>query len=446
MTVFLAPAALLADGWHDTVAIEVDAAGTITGVRPDATPSGADRLSGPIIPGIPNAHSHAFQRAMAGAAERRTAAADSFWTWREQMYRVALRIGPEALQAVAAQLFVELLKRGYTSVAEFHYLHRDPAGNEYADPAELSRRVLAAAAETGMRLTLLPVIYAHAGFGARPLQEDQRRFRADLDWVHQLVEAVRPELQRHGFGWGVAPHSLRAVTTDMLRHIPAAFPQCPIHIHVAEQQPEVEAAVAATGRRPIELLADSVALDARWNLVHATHATPDELGMVARSGAVAVLCPTTEANLGDGIFDLPTLQSAGGRIAIGSDSNICADPAEELRWLEYGQRLARQARCVAGTGSIGRSLLDATLAGGAQALGLPIGRLDTGYRADWCVLAPEAGALLETGDDLADQFIFAPRGSMIRDVFVGGRQIIADGHHPKEIAIAEQFTRTIAAL
>ncbi|HET7358834.1 MAG TPA: formimidoylglutamate deiminase, partial [Rhodanobacteraceae bacterium] len=323
-----------------------------------------------VLPGMPNLHSHAFQRAMAGLAERRGQGDDSFWSWRETMYAFAAALGPDDLQAIAAQLYVEMLKAGYTQVCEFHYLHHQPDGTPYADPAAMSLALVEAAREAGIGLTLLPVLYMRGGFDGRPLSPRQRRFGHDVDGFMALFERLRA-LHEPMLRVGIALHSLRAVPEAAMREVldAVAGTGCPIHIHVAEQIGEVQDCLAVHNARPVEWLLDHAPVDARWCLVHATHLTDDELRRAAASGAVAGLCPTTEANLGDGLFPLAAWLDAGGTLGIGSDSHISVSPVEELRWLEYGQRLASRHRNVAARGagkSVGETLWTAALAGGAQ--------------------------------------------------------------------------------
>ncbi|MFZ4408752.1 MAG: formimidoylglutamate deiminase, partial [Paracraurococcus sp.] len=349
MPSFHARAALLPHGWAADVLIEADAAGSIAAVTPGAAPGAADRLRGAVIPGVPNLHSHAFQRAMAGGAERRSPAGqDSFWSWRETMYRFVGLLTPEDAEAVAAQLYVELLEWGFTGVAEFHYLHHQPDGTPYDSIAEMALRHLAAARRTGIGITLLPSLYRHGGiFGAEP-SPGQRRFLNDLDPYLRIVEACRAATAGDPqAAVGMAPHSLRAVTPAMLDALPAL--PGPIHIHAAEQLKEVAECVAATGARPVRWLLDHAPIDARWCLIHATHMDPAETAELAATGAVAGLCPSTEASLGDGTFPLRDYLAAGGRLGIGTDSHVGTSPRDELRQLETSQRLALHERAVATT-------------------------------------------------------------------------------------------------
>ena len=450
MPEFLAAHALLPEGWRRDVRITCDDAGTITAVAADAAGGKARRLRGHVVSGIANLHSHAFQRAMAGGAERRSPAGqDSFWTWRETMYRFALTITPEDAEAIAAQLYAECLTRGFTHIAEFHYLHHAPDGTPYADRAEMAQRLFAAAHTTGIGITMLPSLYRHGGiFGASP-HDGQRRFLNDLDGFHAILERVRATAatQRNA-AWGVAPHSLRAVTPAMLQAVAAL--DCPIHIHAAEQQREVEECLAATGLRPVEWLLRNTPLDARWVLIHATHMTPEETRALAATGAVAGLCPSTEASLGDGIFPLPDYLAAEGRLGFGTDSHVGICPAAELRQLETSQRLALELRSVATDEARphpARGLLDRALAGGAQAAGVAMGAIAPGLRCDLVELDDEHPTLAgRHGDALLDAWCFGPADRMIRSVAVGGRVMVESGRHIREDTIREGFARAMQRL
>ncbi|WP_114393428.1 formimidoylglutamate deiminase [Oleisolibacter albus] len=459
MPSYFAPAARLPQGWVRNVRLEVDGTGTLTAVTPDTVPDrltgdGVERLSGPIVPGMANLHSHAFQRAMAGLAEQAGPAGDSFWSWRRTMYGFVERLTPEDVQAIAAQLYVEMLKAGYTAVAEFHYLHQAPDGRPYADPAALSRAVIAGARAAGIGLTHLPVLYMVGGLDGRPLAQGQRRFAGTpaglLDLLARLAPETGPDLRL-----GLALHSIRAVPARALREAVAGWtdadPAGPLHIHIAEQPKEVEEAEAHLGARPVEWLLGTLALDARWCLIHATHMTEAETRRLAATGAVAGLCPTTEANLGDGLFRWEVWRRNGGRFGVGSDSHISVDAREELRWLHYGQRLISGRRSLDLPGRsphLGARLWLDAAEGGAQALGRPTGRLEPGCRADWLVLDPDHPALLgRDGDLLLDALVFAQAGaSPIRDVHVSGRPVIRDGHHRDEAAIAAAYRRVLDRL
>jgi formimidoylglutamate deiminase len=452
MNVLHAPEALLPSGWARDVRIEVDEAGLIASVAAQARATGAVRLRGPVLPGLADVHCHAFQRAMAGLTEHASSHADTFWSWREVMYRFLAQLTPDDVEAIAAQLYVELLKGGYTSVCEFHYLHHDPAGRPYANPAEMSERIIAAAAATGVALTLLPVLYMTSNFGGEPPTPGQRRFIGTPDAIVAMIATLRKGHPDTRFG--LAPHSLRAVPPDALaaamHALDAVDPTAPIHIHAAEQEKEVADCVAWSGRRPVEWLLDQQGLSARWCVVHATHLSDVETAAFAASGAVAGLCPTTEGNLGDGLFPLARYLERGGRLGIGTDSNVSVSVIEELRWLEYGQRLAERRRSVAATAaspSPGATLYRAALAGGAAASGRPTGAIAPGRRADLLVLDPDAPFLIgRAGDALLDALVFGGNANPICDVYVGGRAAVVGGRHAAEAAIFARFRRALARL
>ncbi|HEY0393557.1 MAG TPA: formimidoylglutamate deiminase [Candidatus Elarobacter sp.] len=426
--------AFLPDGWAPDVALEIAPDGMLVGVRPGAAPGpDAEILDGPVLPGMPNLHSHAFQRAMAGRAERRGASDDDFWTWREAMYALAAALQPDALFGVAREVYGAMLRAGYTVVAEFHYLHRDPSGAWYADKAATSRALIAAAQDAGIAICLLPALYAHAAPGGAPLQARQRRFAAHAEDVLEIAAALRRDHAGDpDVVVGACAHSLRAVTPDELRALLDGAPRdVPVHIHAAEQTREVDAVRAALGAPPVAWLLANHDVGARWCLVHATQVGAAERAQLARSGAVAGLCPTTEANLGDGLFPLGAYLADGGALGIGSDSNVSLSPVEELRWLEYGQRLATRRRIVAGTDanvSCGEALYARAARGGAQACGIVAGTLAPGRRADLVVLderaAPLAGA---PPDELLDRYVFAAERAAPRHVMVRGRWRVRDG-------------------
>ena len=450
-----APHILLSDGWRDDVRLTLDGDGTIVALAADARPEGAAILGGPVIPGMPDTHCHAFQRAMAGLAERAAPGGDDFWGWRRLMYDLQARLDPDGIRAIATQLYVELLKQGYTAVGEFHYLHRQPGGAPYAEPSELSRAVVSAALAAGIAITHLPVLYAHAGFGEEPLGAAQARFRGDAAFVWRIVEDIRSQHRADALvRVGVAPHSLRAVSPALLEELAAAArgaPEAtPVHIHVAEQLREVEDCVGWSGRRPVAWLLDHVAVDADWCLVHATHLDDEELAALAASGAVVGLCPTTEANLGDGIFPLAEFDARGGRFGIGSDSNVSRSPVEELRWLEYGQRLTRLRRNVLASRddpSTGARLWRRAAADGARALAQPAGTIELGRRADLVVLDGDAVELAgRSGNALLDALVFAGDRNLVRDVLVGGRAVVTDRHHPLEEEARGDFVAAVGKL
>ncbi|MBL6455089.1 formimidoylglutamate deiminase [Belnapia sp. T6] len=450
MPAYHAPAALLPDGWARDVLIAADADGRITAVTPGAAPGEARRLPGTVIPGLPNLHSHSFQRAMAGATERRGPdGQDSFWSWREVMYRFSERLGPEEAEAIAAQLQVELLEGGFTSLAEFHYLHHAPDGMPYAVPAEMALRNLAAARATGIGLTLLPVLYRHGGIFGRPPAPGQRRFLNDLDPYLRIVGDCRAAIEGDPqMAVGTAPHSLRAVTPAMLAAV--AGEPGPLHIHIAEQQREVAECLAATGARPVQWLLDHAPVDGRWCLIHATHMHPAETARLAAAGAIAGLCPTTEASLGDGFFPLPEFLAAGGRFGVGTDSHVGTGAREELRLLESGQRLRLEARAVAASATLphpGRFLLEAALAGGAAACGRAIGAIAPGRRCDLVELETSHPLLAgHEGDGLLDAWVFSGQANPIRTVITGGIPRVEAGRHLAAAGIAARFTETMRRL
>lgn len=452
MSVFFAERALLPTGWAENVRIEVDAHGLLSSVQANGSAEGAERLAGPLLPGMPNLHSHAFQRAMAGLAEVAGNPNDSFWTWRELMYRLVGKISPEQLQVIARQLYIEMLKAGYTSVAEFHYVHHDTQGQAYADPAELSLRISTAARASGIGLTLLPVLYSHSGFGGQAPNEDQRRFINSTEQYLKLQQQLGPVLaSQPAQQLGLCFHSLRAVTPEQIAQVLAASDKtCPVHIHIAEQQKEVDDCLAWSGRRPLQWLYENVEVDQRWCLVHATHAQADEVTLMARSGAIAGLCLTTEANLGDGIFPAVDYLAQGGRLGIGSDSHVSLSVVEELRWLEYGQRLRDQRRNRLYRGDqpmVGRTLYDAALSGGAQALGQPIGELAVGKRADWLVLDGNDPYLATASEDgILNRWLFAGGDRQVRDVMVNGQWVVRQGRHAHEEESARAFTEVLRTL
>ena len=442
--------ALVGDEWRRDVLITV-AGRTIAAIAPDTAPTaGSQRFAGVAVPGVANVHSHAFQRAMAGLVERRGPEDDSFWTWREVMYRFLASMTPDDIEAVAAWAYVEMLEAGFTTVGEFHYLHNAPDGRHYADPAETGGRIAAAAAASGIGLALLPSFYAHGGCGGQPPTPGQARFLFDLDGFAKLLESSRRHVARlPGATLGIAPHSLRAVDAPELRALVERWSAGPIHMHAAEQARELEDCVAWSGARPVQWLLDNMSLDGRWCLIHCTHMTPDESARLARSGAVAGLCPITEANLGDGIFEGPRFAAAGGRFAVGTDSNVRIALNEELRTLEYGQRLREQKRNRLGPigDSTGRHLFDTACRGGAQALGLVSGRLAAGQAADIVILDEAHPALVgRNGDPVIDSWIFAAGDGAVRDVFAGGQRVVADGQHARRDDIRHRFAVTMRRL
>ena len=443
--------ALLPGGWARDVRVAVDPGGWIRAVEIDVTPRGARHVPGIAVPGVPNVHSHAFQRALAGLTERGAPEGDSFWTWRKRMYGFLETLDPPAVEAIAAQLFSELLRRGFTSTAEFHYLRNDPAGRAYDDPVEMGHRILSAAERSGMGMTILPTVYRSSDFGGVAPLPAQRRFTASVEDLIGDVAVLGANAPAATVRVGLAIHSLRAASpTDLAVSVEAVRsmdPEIPIHIHVAEQESEVHACEAWSGARPVEWLLDHAPVDRRWCLIHATHLDGAEIDALAASEAVAGLCPTTEANLGDGIFPFAEFVRCGGRWAVGTDSHVGRGPAGELRTLEYGQRLITRTRNVAAGGvarSTARALLGGAWEGGAQACGRRIGRIAPGYRADAVVLDPDHPALAgRTEDDALDSWLFSGEDNPVRDVFVGGEPVVRDGHHVRQDEIVANY-RSVA--
>lgn len=440
--------ALLHSGWARNALLDIADDGRIASIVTDTERGEAEAVAGPLIPGMSNLHSHAFQRAFAGYSERKGPGEDSFWTWRQVMYDFVGRISPEQVEIIAHQLYIEMLKAGYTAVGEFHYLHHDVDGGAYGNFTELSDRVIAAAESAGIAITHLPVLYAHSGFGGQPPSAGQRRFINRGDEYAVLLQDL---FSKHGHKpnvrIGCAPHSLRAVTPDALRDALSALDSldalAPVHIHIAEQTKEVEDCLAWSGKRPVEWLLDNIEVDARWCLVHATHLSDSERTRLAATKAVAGLCLTTEANLGDGLFPAKAYFAEGGRFGVGSDSHVSVSPVEELRLLEYGQRLIHRSRAVLASAeqpSVGRTLWQGASSGGGQALGLDSGIIVPGFRADFVVLDERVPALFGKDEDyLLDAAIFAGNHNPVRDVMVGGRWVVRDGRHADEDAVARRF-------
>ncbi|MRX11545.1 formimidoylglutamate deiminase [Pseudoduganella sp. FT25W] len=449
MSKLFARHALLPDGWAGDVLIEWDATGAITAVTPGAPGDGVERVEY-ALPGMINLHSHSFQRALGGRTEKAGDSKDSFWTWRELMYRFARNITPEHIEAIAAQLFSECLRHGYTSLCEFHYVQRAPNGAMYARPAETAERVIAAARLAGIGMTMLPVLYSYSGFGEKALKPEQQRFKTDAQDVLRIVEALEP-LRDAQVEVGVAPHSLRAASVAQIQEVLATLPKArPVHIHIAEQQAEVQQSLDWSGRRPVQWLLENMNVDQRWCLIHATHLDDEEVSGIARSGAVAGLCPTTEANLGDGLFPLEPFLAQGGRFGIGSDSHVSQSAVEELRWLEYGQRLQHQRRNIAVSDSerhVGDFLWQGALRGGALAAGRPVGALAPGHRADVVVLDDDHpnmfGLVL---DEVLGSFVFSGNDNLVKDVMVGGQWVVRNQQHVAQQAIAARFKQTLAEL
>jgi formimidoylglutamate deiminase len=441
--------ALTPEGWKSDVRITIND-GSIGAVQAGAQAQEGDERHAVVAPAAANLHSHAFQRAMAGLAEVRGKETDTFWTWRETMYRFALMMSPEDVEAVAAQVYVEMLEAGFAAVAEFHYLHNAPDGKPYKEPAEMAGRILSAAGRAGIAITLLPVFYAHSTFGGAPPTPGQRRFVTDMTSFGRLVADCRRLIKEPaGQTIGVAPHSLRAVTPDELAELIALAGQGLIHIHAAEQVKEVEDCVASLGARPVRWLIDHAGVDRKWCLVHATHMDEGETRDLARSGAVAGLCPVTEGNLGDGIFNGAAYIRDGGRYGVGTDSNVSIGVAQELRQLEYAQRLRERARNVfsSAEASCGRTMLEGVWAGGAQALGRKSGRLAPGAAADLLTFRADHPTLAGKVDDqILDAWIFSVGDGLVDCVWSGGLKVVAGGRHVFRDQIAAQFVKTMEGL
>ncbi|MEP7083810.1 MAG: formimidoylglutamate deiminase [Betaproteobacteria bacterium] len=426
---FFASLAYLPDGWARNVAITVDARGYFSEIVPDGESAGAVRIEGVVLPGMVNAHSHAFQRAMVGLSQVAGPAGDNFWSWRTLMYRLALRLSPSQIEAIATWVYTEMLRGGYTHVCEFHYLHGDVDGRPYADPAEISRAVLRAAQRAGIGITLLPVLYMAGGFGGEPARDEQRRFLSTPERLLHILQSLRAEHAANPMvAFGLAPHSLRAVPPAALAEATAGLhaidPALPIHIHIAEQTAEVDACRAWSGRRPVQWLLEHATVGAHWNLVHATHMSAEETRSVAASGANVVLCPTTEADLGDGVFAYADYARARGNFAIGTDSQVCRDWQSELRMLEYSQRLSMRQRNVAAAPghSTGAALFSAALAGGAAAGGLPLGQIAVDARADWVVVRADKLAFAgRAPEHYLDSLIFDHHAPDFADIVIAGQ-------------------------
>jgi formimidoylglutamate deiminase len=470
MSIYRLQSAYLPQGWTRDVLVTVSAQGIIAAIDASAAAEAQratepqrisetviERIDGIVIPGMPNVHSHAFQRAMAGNAEYRLSTRDSFWTWRQAMYTLANRIGPEELRVVATQLFVEMLKAGYTSVAEFHYLHRPSSAAHYAGANLLWEAIGDAADTAGIGLTFLPTLYQSSDFGGAPLKPEQARFALQTDAFLRAIEDRIGAERRGGVGvvrTGAAFHSLRAVPLDQLREAALALramdSSMPVHIHVAEQALEVRACERATGRRPIELLLDQALLTQHWCVVHATHATAEELQGIAAANATVCVSTSTEANLGDGFFDTARFFKANGRLCIGSDSQSTVNPAEELRWLEYQQRLRKRRRVVLATkgeSHVGTRLWRDAAVNGAQAIGQQVGTIAIGRRADWLVLDASHPTMAGAAADTAlDRLLFAGADKSIRDVMVAGRWVVKDRRHGADDQLRESFARIMNGL
>jgi formimidoylglutamate deiminase len=444
------------NGWISNSLISVSSAGVIESIISDSElTEDAELIKGTLLPAIPNLHSHAFQRAFAGFTESRGQANDSFWSWRKIMYQFVDKLNPQQVFVIARQLYIEMLKAGYSSVAEFHYLHHSPSGKAYDDPAEMSHQLVKAAKEVGINLTLLPVYYRYSGFNDQLATEGQRRFIHQPDDYARLLDILFKHYQAEPFiRIGMAPHSLRAVSVvdirkaiDVLDHYDA---KAPIHIHIAEQMAEVNDCLAHTGQRPVQHLYDNFEVNERWTLIHATHINEQETWEMAESGAVTGLCPTTEANLGDGIFPATLYLEQKGTFGIGSDSHSSVSAIEELRLLEYGQRLKHQQRailCDEETTSVGRTLFQGALAGGAQALGHKTGKIVVGYQADWLTLDENNPSLFsKTDDQILDAMVFSTNSNPISQVYVAGKIVIEEGRHILEEESLNAFRKVLTEI
>jgi len=457
MTSLLAKTALLPEGWAENVLISMDEDGIITGVHPgkEKNSKGAEYIDGVVLPGMPNVHSHSFQRAMSGLTERAMGKKDNFWSWRETMYRFLEKIGPEEMEAIAAQLYVEMLKSGYTSVGEFHYIHHQQDGTPYENREELSEHIIQAALKVGIGITHMPVLYAYSGFGKADPGVGQKRFLNNVDALFCIIKSLRKKYKNNPLvRIGFAYHSLRAVSPEMMieadKLIQEIDKTMPIHIHVAEQKEEVDNCVKWSGKRPVEWLLENTSVNKNWCIVHATHMTGDETAALAKTGAVIGICPTTEGNLGDGIFPMQAYWEHKGKFAIGSDSHISVSPIEELRWLEYMQRLKHRKRTIVhkdNLPSVGASLYESALSGGAQALGQNISALEIGHRADLIVLDEEHPSLYgRMRDHILDAFIFAGNNNPVKDVMVAGKWVVRDQVHFKEKEVLKRYKNTIKQL
>jgi formimidoylglutamate deiminase len=445
----------LDDGWAREQLVEITAEGLIAGVGPAGEASVDLVLTGPVIPGMPNLHSHSHQRVLAGLTETRTPGKDDFWGWRDLMYRANRAITPDDLESIARCVFIEMVKQGYTVVAEFHYLHHAPGGDRYAQTDEMSQRLWFAAEDAGISLVLLPVLYTYGGFGQQPLKGAQKRFYNTLEDYLILLDKVRKSADgAANRGYGLAAHSLRAVAPEQLATLDrisrADHSGIPFHIHVAEQLNEVDECIALLGARPVEWLCREIDVDHRWCFIHATHVSGSELEVMAESGVVVGLCPTTEANLGDGLFPATEFVALGGRFGIGSDSQVCSNPAREFQLLEYGQRLKYHRRALVMDSDErhnGNALVHRAVAGGGQACGRSLTGIAVGAPADLIELDPDSPRLaLRSADEALDSWIFSASDNSIRTVIAMGREVVTEGRHTGETVATEQFLKTLKRL
>jgi formimidoylglutamate deiminase len=449
MTTLWAEQALLAEGWARDVRVTITG-DKITAIEADTAPQG-QRL-GILLPAPTNLHSHAFQRAMAGLTERRGPdPRDSFWTWRQLMYRFLDRLTPDDVQTITAFVQVEMAEAGFAAVAEFHYLHHAPGGQAYDNPAEMALRIAAAAAQTGLGLTLLPVLYQFGGCDGRPLGPGQNRFGNTPDQFAAVMEGAATALTSLPADTvlGVAPHSLRAVSVEGLAIAASLRPAVPIHMHLAEQKAEVDEVLAHRGARPTEWLLANADVSDRWCLIHCTQMQPHETLALAKTRAVAGLCPITESSLGDGIFDGVAYAAHGGRWGIGSDSNIRIALSEELRTLDYSQRLRDHSRAALATEhrSTGRVLFEGAARGGAQAAGRDAGAIAVGKLADLVALSGTSPDMAgHQGDTTLDAYIFAGDDRMVTDLWSAGRHLVTNGRHHAHDAVTAAYTECVTKL
>jgi formiminoglutamate deiminase len=450
IVVIFAKRAMLNTGWATEVRLEI-ANGMICGITKNGKAVAGDVVVDTVLPALSNLHSHSFQRSMAGMTEVRAAGRDSFWTWRDLMYRFVDRLTPEQIEAIAGLAFMEMQEAGYAAVGEFHYVHHQKGGTPYDEPCELTNRIYAAARLTGIGLTHLPVLYTYGGAGKVPLSQGQLRFGNSVDRFLKLVEQSTSNLSSlpSDCRIGIAPHSLRATSPDDLKQVLAACSDGPVHIHIAEQTKEVEDIQEWLGARPVEWLVSNVGVGVNWCLIHATHMTDNETRQMANSGAVAGLCPVTEANLGDGIFNGPAFLNAGGRFGVGSDSNILITLVEELRMLEYSQRLRDRSRnvMVVGEGSVGQTLYMGAAKGGAQALGRNAGEISVGKLADLVAIDSTNPALCALSENqLLDGLVFAAKDCVVTDVWSAGRRSVKSGKHIQRDSVIANYRKAVAGL
>ncbi|OUS23896.1 formimidoylglutamate deiminase [Thalassotalea sp. 42_200_T64] len=444
---------LLADGWQQDKTLHINdgvIAKITSGKEPDA-----EQVEGTVIPGMVNCHSHAFQRGFAGFSEQGSESGDSFWTWRKIMYQFLDNISSEQAEIIAQQLYIEMLKAGYTRVAEFHYLHHQKSGDVHNQLAAMAKAIFNAAKVSGIGITMLPVMYRFSGFGPLASNDGQKRFINSVEQFNQLVsDCFDLAAQQNNANVGIAPHSLRAVDKASLvaavSHVRSLDDKAPVHIHIAEQQKEVQDCVAHYGKRPVQWLLDNIELDQHWCLIHATHIDDSEIAGMIASKAITGICPTTEANLGDGIFSTTQFMADGGQVAIGSDSHISVSAIEELRLLEYSQRLIRQQRAILATvetKSVGQNLWQHTARAGAKSTNSNTGELAVGKQADLLVLDKQQTKLFANQNQfIIDSMIFASQQTPIKDVMVNGRWVIVDGQHKQQQKSAENFAKTLQAL